>query len=83
MTPPLVVWGVDKTHLDVPVNGRCSCVERRIGGEVEGTEMLQLPLLPGLRIRRPSQRDREPHGQYGIKAGNKVNLDAHGKRSTK
>ena len=71
MILPLVVWGVNKTHLDVLTNGRRSCIVRRIAGEVERTEMLQLPLLPALRVCRPSQRDREPHGQYRINAGDK------------
>ena len=36
--------------------------------------MLHLPLLPPIWIRRPPQRDREPHGQYGNEAVKQANL---------
>ena len=44
--------------------------------------MLQLPLLPPIWIRRPSQRDREPHGQYGNEATTQANLAIHHKGLT-
>jgi hypothetical protein len=44
--------------------------------------MCQLPLLPTIRIRRPFQRDREPHGQYWIDAAKEVSLATRNKRST-
>jgi len=44
--------------------------------------MFQLPLFSATRIRRPFQRDREPHGQYGIEAAKDVSLVARNKRST-
>ena len=42
--------------------------------------MGQLPLLPTLRIRRPLERDREPHGQHRIYAAKEVSLITHNTR---
>ena len=45
--------------------------------------MRQLPLSPAIRIRRPFQRDREPHGQYRIEAAKEVSLVTDDETSAK
>ena len=39
--------------------------------------------MPAIQIRRPSERDREPHGQYGVDAIKEVNLVTRNKISTR
>jgi len=60
-----------RAHLDALANIRHLRTRQRTATEVGGTETLRFPLLP--RIRRPFQRDREPHGEYRVEAAKEVN----------
>jgi len=64
------------------MNGQHLCTGRRTTSKVGRTEMYQPPLLPGFWIRRPFQRDCEPHGQNGSDASKWVSLAARNKGST-
>jgi len=63
-------------QLDVLANGGHLCIRWKTTSEDDRAEMLQLPPLTAIRIRRPFQRDREPQGQYGIETANEVSCDS-------
>ena len=74
-----VIHRIDWIHLDIlrmSIRGT-----RRSSNEVDRAEMHQLPLPLTVRIRRSFQRHREPHGQYGIDAGNR--MSRHSQQRTK
>jgi len=64
-----VIHRADQIHFDVLEVGMGGRPQRPTY-EVDRTEMHQLPLPLTVRIRRFFQRDREPHGQYWVDAGN-------------
>ena len=48
------------------------CAGWGVAIELDGTEMLQSPILPAIRICGLFQRDGEPQGQYGVEAAKEV-----------